>query len=95
MARERISMRKISEVLRLTYEVGLSQRQVAASLGLANGTVATYLNRATAAGLTWPLPAGMAAAELEGVLFATPSQPSPDVRTPILLPFIRNWGARA
>lgn len=74
MARERISMRKISEVLRLTYEVGLSQRQVAASLGLANGTVATYLNRATAAGLRWPLPAGMAAAELEGVLFATPRQ---------------------
>jgi transposase len=69
MARERISMRKISEVLRLTYEVGLSQRQVGASLGLASGTVATYLSRASAAGLRWPLPADLPAAELEGKLF--------------------------
>jgi transposase len=69
MARERISVRKIIEVLRLTYEVGLSQRQVAASLGLAKGTVATYLRRATTAGISWPLAEGMSEAEVGKRLF--------------------------
>jgi transposase len=77
MARERISVRKIIEVLRLTYDVGLSQRQVAASLGLANGTVATYLARATTAGIRWPLPEGMSEAEVGQRLFP------PSVRNPI------------
>jgi transposase len=77
MARERISVRKISEVLRLTYDVGLSQRQVAASLGLANGTVATYLARAATAGIRWPLPEGMSEAEVARRLFP------PAVRKPV------------
>lgn len=58
MPAERISMRKLREVLRLTNGSGLSQRQVAKSLGISKTTVAKYLALAEAAGLTsWPLPA--------------------------------------
>ena len=56
MPTERLSMRHIREVLRLHYSVGMSQRAVARSLGLAQGTVSKYLNRTRRAGLTWPLP---------------------------------------
>ncbi|WP_430648633.1 sigma factor-like helix-turn-helix DNA-binding protein, partial [Bradyrhizobium manausense] len=49
-------MRHIREVLRLHYSVGMSQRTIARSLGLAQGTVCKYLNMARRAGLTWPLP---------------------------------------
>ena len=34
----------------------MSQRTVARSLGLSQGTVSKYLNRTRRAGLTWPLP---------------------------------------
>src|SRR5262245_8006535 len=89
MARERISMRKISEVLRLTSEVGLSQRQVAASLNLATGTVAAYLSRAVAAGLHWPLPAGLTEAELERALF--PSKRAESAALPRSEPDFATW----
>ncbi len=56
MPNERLSMRHIREVLRLHYSVGMSQRTVARSLGLAQGTVSKYINRTRRAGLTWPLP---------------------------------------
>ena len=42
MPTERLSMRQIREVLRLHYSVGMSQRTVARSLGLAQGTVSKY-----------------------------------------------------
>ena len=37
MPTEKISMRKIREVLRLTFEAGLNQHQVAASVRLSQG----------------------------------------------------------
>ncbi|WP_244443402.1 IS21 family transposase [Bradyrhizobium sp. Ai1a-2] len=49
-------MRHIREVLRLHYSVGMSQRAVARSLGLAQGTVCKYLSLASRVGMTWPLP---------------------------------------
>ena len=52
MPTERLSMRQIREVLRLHYSVGMSQRTVARSLGLAQGTVSKYVNRTRRAGLT-------------------------------------------
>lgn len=66
-------MRKITEILRLSHEAQLSQRQVAQSLNLGLGTVSNYLKRAQAAGLTWPLPSGMDEQKLGRLLF--PSQP--------------------
>ena len=45
-------MRKIREVLRLKFEVGLSARQVAANLQVGRANVGEYLNRFAASGLT-------------------------------------------
>ena len=55
MSTERVSMRKIKEVLRLRA-AGLRQRHIATSLGLSNGVVCKYLRLIKAAGLSWPLP---------------------------------------
>ncbi len=66
-------MRKIKEVLRLKYGLGLSARQIASSCGIARSTVAEYLMRAQAAGLGWPLPAESDDATIEARLFAAGS----------------------
>ena len=49
-------MRKIREILRLKWEQEFSHRQIAESCQVARPPVTEYLERATAAGLTWPLP---------------------------------------
>ena len=58
-------MRKVKEVLRLRFELGLGQRQIARSCGMGLGTVHEYLERAVAAGIGWPLPEGLDEEELE------------------------------
>src|SRR5689334_15816102 len=74
----RISMRKIREILRLKWECGLSRRQIAESCQVARPTVTDYLERATAVGLFWPLPADLDESALERLLFPTsPQQPEP------------------
>ena len=62
-------MRQIREILRLKWEVGLSDRQVARSCGLSRPTVSKYVRRATACGLSWPLPASLDDAQLERMLY--------------------------
>ena len=52
-------MRRIKEVLRLRYELGLGQRHIARSCSISQSTVNDYLRRAEAAGLRWPLKNGM------------------------------------
>lgn len=69
MSAERLSMRKIREVLRLKWGQGLSHREVARSCGLSKTAVTEYLRRAQAAGLAWPLPADVEDARLERRLF--------------------------
>ncbi len=66
---ERLSMRKIREVLRLRFEAGLSIRQVASSAGIAPSSVGEYQRRFVASGLTWPLPAGLSESELVRLLY--------------------------
>lgn len=69
MPAERLSMRKVREVLRLRFEVGLGNRQIARSCSINHSTVADYLRRAEAAGLkAWPLP-DLDEAALEARLF--------------------------
>ena len=48
-------MRKIREVLRLRFELGLGQRAVARACSISQSTVHEYLNKAAAAGMVWPL----------------------------------------
>lgn len=64
-------MRKIREVLRLRYELGLGHRQIARSCSLGLGTVHEYLRRAENAGLQWPLPEEWDEQRIEAALFAT------------------------
>ncbi len=50
MAAERLSMRTIKEVLRLTWEKKLSKEQIAKSCNIAHSTIRDYLERAQHAG---------------------------------------------
>lgn len=77
MARQRISMRHILDVLRLSHEAGLSHRQIATTLGISLGAVTTYRQRAAAAGLAWPLPAESTEHEIEQRLLPR-AAPRPD-----------------
>jgi transposase len=76
MVRPRSDMRKIQEVLRLTFALGLTRRQVADALDLAPSTVSDYVKRAEVAGVTWPLPDGLDTAALERKLFRQPERPT-------------------
>lgn len=69
MPAARKSMRQIKEVLRQKWGLGCSNRQIAASCGLSRPTVAAYVKRAEAAGLSWPLSDELDDTELEGKLF--------------------------
>jgi transposase len=55
MTQERLTMKKIKEILRLKYEAGLSNRAIAGACNISNSTVGEYLRRAKAAGVSWPL----------------------------------------
>ncbi len=68
MARARLSMRKIREVLRLRA-AGLSTRAIARVCLVGKETVREYLGRAAEAGLSWPLQEGMSEEEIERRLF--------------------------
>ena len=80
MPGERLSMRKIREVLRLRLGQGLPQRAVAQSLRLSQGAVHGYVARARRAGLAWPLPEGLDDARLETLLYPLPSAASAEQR---------------
>ncbi len=80
MPRERLSMRKIKEVLRLRFEHGLSHRAIAHSCGIGLTTAREYIVRAKAAGLSWPLPEGMDEGALDGLLFPPPPKPGQAAR---------------
>ena len=64
-------MRKIKEVLRLRFDLGLTQEQIARSCNIAQPTVHRYLERAAAAGLSWPLTADIDNRRIEELLFPT------------------------
>ena len=69
MAKRRLSVRKIKEVLRLALENDCSIRQIAKSCDIGRSTVSDYLARAREAGLTWPLPADLDDTAIENLLF--------------------------
>ena len=76
-------MRRMREILRLKWEVGLSHRAIARSCSVGLGTVSLYLERAREAGLSWPLPEALDEAALEARLLRrarapTDPRPQPD-----------------
>ena len=70
MPAERVSMRRVREILRLKFECGRSDRAIAVAVSVARSTVQLCLTRFAAAGLSWPLPATLTEQGLEALLFA-------------------------
>ena len=73
MAKKRLSMRKIRDILRLRYEAKLPYRAIATTLNIGYGTVVDYLKRADSAGVAWPLPKGISEQALGKLLFPSVS----------------------
>jgi hypothetical protein len=77
-------MRQINEVLRLSFEAKLKERQIAKICSVGKGTVRRNRQRVAAAGRSWPLPADLDDATLEHRIFppappaAPGSRPLPD-----------------
>lgn len=69
MVQERLSMRKIREVLRLKWECKLPNRAISRSCNVGYGSVYEYIHRAQHAGLSWPLPDGLGDDDLYRLLF--------------------------
>ena len=69
MPAERTPMRKIREVLRLKWSSQLSDRAIAKACSIARSTVAECLERASNAGLSWPLPVDLDDTALERLLY--------------------------
>jgi hypothetical protein len=88
MTKERLTLRKIREILRLKEESKLSNRAIARACKISNSTVGEYLQRAQTAGLHWPLPEGQSEDELYQKLFpesnneSTPERSLPDKKHP-------------
>jgi transposase len=84
MTQERLTLRKIREILRLKEEIGLSNRAIARACKVSNSTVGEYLRRTKTAGLHWPLPEELSEDELYQKLFpeinneSIPERPLPD-----------------
>src|SRR2546427_5037405 len=81
MPQKALSMRKIKEVLRLRYDLGLLQDEIARSCSISQSSVHRYLERASAAGLNWPLPEDCDDRRLNELFFpAAPAGGGPLVR---------------
>ena len=82
MAKRRISMRKIKEILRLKWACERSNRQIAKSCSVSHSTVGDYLLRAKQAGLGWPLDPELDDAALENLLYPTGASTDTERRMP-------------
>ena len=80
MATERLSMRKVREILRQKWELGRTHRQVAESVGASPGAIGATIKRAVAAGLDWAGVSGLDEEALEGRLY--PSAAAEDKALP-------------
>ena len=69
MPRERVTMRKTREILRLVWLCGQSRRNTARTCGVCKSTVDATVSRATTAGFSWPLPSDLDDEALERRLY--------------------------
>ena len=81
MPAQRLSMRKIREVLRLKFDSDLSNRKISKCCGISRPTVADYLRRLEVSGLSWPLPDDLSDESLERQLFPPPPEVSREARS--------------
>ncbi len=79
MPTERLSMRRIRQVLQLHFGAQTSARVISREVGVGRSTVQDYVARAQAAQLGWPLAAELTDAKLEQLLFPA-SGAAPGVR---------------
>ena len=68
MPQDKLSMRKIRDVLRYRHSTDLSLSAIARALNISKGVVAKYLKLSADAGLGWPLPEELDDAALERCL---------------------------
>jgi transposase len=80
---ERHPMRKIREVLRLRFECSRSQREISAAIGISEGSVCDYLNRAKTKGLSWSDAELLSDSEVEARLFSAVGRNEPVARAAI------------
>lgn len=75
-------MRKIREILRLKFEAGLKERQIARAVSCSRSALQICLKRCREAGIVWPLPGDMDEATLHAKLYkretVLTSRPLPD-----------------
>ena len=77
---KRTGMIDIKDILRHRHGLGLSRAQVAAAVGVSAGTVSHVLDRASAAGLSWPLPDDLDDDVLRARLYPAPERDSGHVQ---------------
>src|SRR5574338_151497 len=80
MTQEKLSLRKIREILRLKHEHGLSNRAIARACSISNSTVGDDVVRARRAGLGWPLPDELREEDLYRKLFPEVEKPRMEER---------------
>src|SRR5215210_2719289 len=85
MPAERLSMRKVREVLRLRHALSLSYREIGEALGVGKTAAGEIVRRAEVVGLTWPLPQLFDDGEVERRLFTAPGEAQPERPA-------RDWG---
>ena len=73
MPQERVTMRKIREILRLAWSCSQSRQAISISCGVGKTTITDTLSRARAANLFWPLPLSLDDEGLEALLYPATS----------------------
>src|SRR6202165_5910584 len=79
MPGQRLPMRKIRDVLRLSAD-GMSKRKIAASLSIGATAAGDCIRRSRRAGLSWPLPENLSDETLERILYPPPKVTARDRR---------------
>src|SRR5260221_13355722 len=95
MPAERLSMRKVRDVLRLKHTLGMSLRQISEATGVGKTVIGEYVRRARGIGITWPVPEAIDDAELERRLFRSRAKRALRVRRSIGAKCTRNSSAAA
>ena len=90
MPQNRVTMRKIREILRLAWSCKQTRQSISDSCGIGKTIVTDTLYRASAAGLSYPLPADLDDERLERLLYPQHPRAITSRRTPPDWTFLHN-----